>query len=180
VVPNEVKDGACDVVAGQRVCDECSTVTWKKLAGAGHTKLVFETDDLLSEVDPSIRQAAHFYDAETVERYHRNMAVADVITVTTDLLAEHVRTVYPTAEIYVLPSQVPGWLLDHEKPTAPDPGPVTIGWRGSNLAHRDFGELAKPVRRFLQHPNYRDRAELHCMGAPYQEPVRSNLGRTRR
>lgn len=55
VVPNEVKDGDCDVVVGQRICNEGATVTWQKLARAGHTKLVFETDDLLSDVDPSNR-----------------------------------------------------------------------------------------------------------------------------
>lgn len=74
VVPNDVKDGDCDVVVGQRVCNEGAMVTWQKLARAGHTKLVFETDDLLSDVDPSNRQAGRFYDAEKVERYHRNMA----------------------------------------------------------------------------------------------------------
>ncbi|WP_410644517.1 hypothetical protein [Amycolatopsis sp. lyj-346] len=179
VVPNEVKNGDCDVVVGQRICNEGATVTWQKLARAGHAKLVFETDDLLSDVDPSNRQAARFYDAETVERYHRNMAVADVITVTTDRLADHARSINTTAEIVVLPNQVPGWLLDHEKPAAPNPELVTIGWRGGASHQRDFGELARPLRRFLQHPDHRDRAELHCMGAPYQERVRSNHSRTR-
>ncbi|MFJ1764030.1 hypothetical protein ACIOD2_27195 [Amycolatopsis sp. NPDC088138] len=167
------------MIVGQRICNEGSSVTWKKLAKAGHTKLVFETDDLLSEVDPSNKQAVLFYDADTVRRYHENMAMADVITVTTDRLAEHARTVNPTAQIHVLPNQVPGWLLDHEKPATPDPSLITIGWRGGKSHDRDFGELARPLRSFLQHPRNRERMELHCMGADYTPRVTSNHSRTR-
>jgi hypothetical protein len=35
------------VIVGQRICNEGSSPAWKKLAKAGHTKLVFETDDLV-------------------------------------------------------------------------------------------------------------------------------------
>ncbi|WP_336158180.1 glycosyltransferase [Amycolatopsis sp. VC5-11] len=176
-LPAEAKSGECDVVIGQRVCNEGASVTWQKLALAGHTKLVFETDDLLTEVDPSNRIAHRFYTEDTVRRYRENMAVADVITVTTDRLAEHAREINRTAAIHVLPNMIPAWLLDHERPKAGDL--VTIGWRGGASHSRDFGELAKPLRRFLQHPDFRDRAELHCMGAPYQVRVESNHGRTR-
>ncbi|WP_336156654.1 glycosyltransferase [Amycolatopsis sp. VC5-11] len=177
VVPDEAKNGECDVIVGQRVCTVGASHTWQKLARAGHTRLVFETDDLLSEVDPSNRQAHRFYDEERVRRYHENMAVADVITVTTDRLAEHARTINRTAAIHVLPNQIPGWLLDHERPKTGDL--VTIGWRGGLSHGRDFGELAKPLRRFLQHPDNRDRAEFHAMGAPYHERVATRHGRTR-
>lgn len=179
VVPAEVHAGECDVVVGQRVCNEAASVTWQKLARAGHTKLVLETDDLLSAVDPSNRQAAQFYDDETVRRYRENLAVADVVTVTTERLAEHAREINPTAAIHVLPNQVPAWLLDHEKPSAPDPELLTIGWRGGLSHNRDFGELARPLRAFLQHPAYRGRVELHCMGADYTPRVASNHSRTR-
>ncbi|MFB9924861.1 hypothetical protein ACFORO_25835 [Amycolatopsis halotolerans] len=176
-LPAAAKSGECDVVIGQRTCNEGASVTWQKIARAGHTKLVFETDDLLSAVDPSNRAAHRFYDAETVRRYHENMAVADVITVTTDRLAEHARTVNPTAAIHVLPNMIPAWLLGHERPSAGDL--VTIGWRGGLSHGRDFGELAKPLRRFLQHPSNRDRVEFHAMGAPYHERVATRHGRTR-
>lgn len=196
VVPNEAKNGECDVIVGQRICLEGASVTWQKLARAGHSKLVFETDDLLTDVDPSNRYAAQFYDADTVRRYRENMAVADVITVTTDRLAEQAREINPFAQIRVLPNQVPAWLLEHERfaPMVPgllatrwtgpvpahlDPEQVTIGWRGGPSHSRDFGELARPLRQFLQHPDNRDRAELHCMGADYTPRVATRHGRAR-
>ncbi|MEV6648072.1 hypothetical protein [Amycolatopsis sp. NPDC051371] len=177
VVPDDARRGECDVIVGQRICLEGASATWQKLARAGHTKLVFETDDLLTDVDPSNRHAAQFYDAETVRRYRENMAVADVITVTTDRLAEQAREINPTAAIHVLPNQVPGWLLEHEHPVVNDL--VTVGWRGGLSHNRDFGELAKPLRQFLQHPRNRNRVELHCMGANYTARVAGNHGRTR-
>ncbi|MGW4129482.1 hypothetical protein [Amycolatopsis japonica] len=178
-VPKEVHSGECDVIVGQRVCNEGASVAWQKLARAGHTKLVFETDDLLTAVDPSNRIAHAFYDSEMVRRYRENLAVADVVTVTTERLAEHARELNPTAAIHVLPNQIPGWLLEHERPTSPDPDLVTIGWRGGLSHQRDFGELAKPLRAFLQHPLNRGVAEFHAMGAPYHERVASNHGRVR-
>jgi glycosyltransferase involved in cell wall biosynthesis len=176
-LPTAVQNGECDVIVGQRTCLEGASFTWQKLARAGHTKLVFETDDLLSEVDPSNRHAARFYDFDMVRRYRENMAVADVITVTTDRLAEHAREVNRTAAIHVLPNQIPAWMLEHERPSGSDL--VTIGWRGGKSHDRDFGELARPLRRFLQHPSFRDRAEFHAMGAEYHERVRSNHSRLR-
>lgn len=177
VLPPAAKRGECDVIVGQRTCNEGASHTWQKLARAGHTKLVFETDDLLSDVDPSNRPAHRFYDAETVRRYHDNMAVADVITVTTDRLAEHAREINRTAAIHVLPNQIPEWLLEHERPVTNDL--MTIGWRGGLSHGRDFGELARPLRQFLQHPRFRHSAELHAMGAPYHERVATRHGRTR-
>jgi hypothetical protein len=55
VVPADAHAGECDVIVGQRICNEGSSITSKKLAKAGRTKLVFETDDLVSEVAPSNR-----------------------------------------------------------------------------------------------------------------------------
>jgi glycosyltransferase involved in cell wall biosynthesis len=174
-LPGPAKAGECDVIVGQRTCNEGASLTWQRLARAGHTKLVFETDDLLSDVDPSNRHAARFYDAEAVRRYEDNMRVADLVTTTTDALAERCAEINPN--VVVLPNQVPAALLDHERPSGSDL--VTIGWRGSMSHDRDFGELAKPLRRFLQHPDNRDRAELHCMGADYTPRVRSNHSRLR-
>ncbi|MEV6908006.1 hypothetical protein [Amycolatopsis sp. NPDC051071] len=178
-VPKEVHSGECDVVVGQRVCNEAASITWQKFARAGHTKLVFETDDLLTEVDPSNRIAHAFYNSEMVRRYRENLAVADVVTVTTPRLAEHAREINPTAAIHVLPNQIPAWLLEHERPASPDPDLVTIGWRGGLSHQRDFGELAKSLRAFLLHPRNRGVAEFHAMGAPYHERVASNHGRVR-
>ncbi|MEV8610098.1 hypothetical protein AB0383_19600 [Amycolatopsis sp. NPDC051373] len=176
VVPDEAKNGECDVIVGQRVCTEGASHTWQKLARTARgTKLVFETDDDLLSVDPSNKAAHRFYDEDMRRRYVANMAVADLVTTTTEALAERCAEINPN--VVVLPNQVPAWLLEHERPVANDL--VTIGWRGGASHARDFGELARPLRQFLQHPDFRDRAELHCMGADYTPRVASNHGRTR-
>jgi glycosyltransferase involved in cell wall biosynthesis len=173
-MPEHAKTGEFDVIVGQRVCQPGASATWQKLARAGHTKLVFETDDLLSHPDPSNKPAHRFYDAATVERYHQNMAVADVVTVSTEPLAEYCREINPN--VVVLPNQVPAWLLDHERAHTER---LTIGWRGGRSHSRDFGELAAPLRRFLQHPDHRDRVELHAMGVDYTGRVASARAVTR-
>lgn len=174
-LPAPAKHGECDVIVGQRVCNEGASVTWQKLARAGHTKLVFETDDDLLSVDPSNKHAARFYDEDACRRYTENLRVADLVTTTTDALAERCAEINPN--VVVLPNMIPAWMLDHERPSGSDL--VTVGWRGSLSHDRDFGELAKPLRRFLQHPDNRDRAEFHAMGAQYHERVKSNHSRLR-
>lgn len=181
VVPDEAKNGECDVIVGQRVCTEGASHTWQKLARtAGGTKLVFETDDDLLSVDPSNKAARRFYDEGMRRRYVENMAVADLVTTTTEALAERCAEINPN--VVVLPNQVPAWLLEHSPNSATKTAfrsRLTIGWRGGTSHARDFGELARPLRQFLQHPKYRDRAEFHAMGAPYHERVATRHGRVR-
>ncbi|PKV95911.1 glycosyltransferase involved in cell wall biosynthesis [Amycolatopsis echigonensis] len=173
-MPDAVRDGGVDVVVGQRVCEPGPSGIWQRLAAAGHTKLVFELDDDLWNIDPSNRSSHAFYDADRQRRLIENIRVADAVTVTTEPLAEVVSAWNPV--VHVVPNQIPGWLLDHERPVTES---VTIGWRGGPSHSRDFGELAKPLRRFLQHPCNRDRVEFHAMGADYTPRVASNRGRTR-
>lgn len=173
-MPDWVREpGGVDVIVGQRVCMEGPSSVWQKLARAGHTKLVFETDDDLSHVDPSNKQAHRFFNTETVARYEANMAVADLVTVSTDALAEECAKINPN--VVVLPNQIPAWLLDHT-PVRTD-SRVTVGWRGGNSHARDFGEAARPLKRVLQ--RFGDAVELHTMGYDYTDRVASNRGRTR-
>jgi hypothetical protein len=194
----EAHDGEFDVIVGQRVCEPGPSAIWQKLAAAGHTKLVYEIDDDLLNVDPSNRAAWAFYEKgvsrhtdvdlmtgnrSTVSyfddnrraRIIENIRVADAVTVSTEPLAAAVRPF--NANVHVLPNQIPGWLLDFERPSTSDL--VTIGWRGSATHSRDFGELAAPLKRFLQHPANRGRVELHTMGFDYGTRVAGRHGRTR-
>lgn len=173
-MPDWVRDGEADVVVAQRTCEPGPSGIWQRLATQGKSRLVFEVDDDLWSVEPSNRMAHAFYTEGRQRRLIENIRVADAVTVTTEPLAEVVSQW--NANVHVLPNQIPGWLLDHERPQT---DLVTIGWRGGKSHDRDFGELAKPLRRFLQHPSFRDRAEFHAMGAQYHERVRSNHSRLR-
>lgn len=159
--------GGFDVIVGMRVCNEGATQTWRKLADAGQAKLVFELDDDLWHIDPSNKQAADFYTPDRLDRLTANVRVADIVTVSTEPLADVVSQW--NDNVHVVPNQIPAWLLEHERPKVE--GRTVIGWRGGASHSRDFGELAQPLRRFLQHPANRGRVEFHCMGMDYTDRV---------
>lgn len=173
-MPDWVREGEADVVVAQRTCEPGPSGIWKRLATQGKSRLVFEVDDDLWSVDLSNRPAHAFYTEDRKRRLIENIRVADAVTVTTEPLAEVVSQW--NRNVHIVPNCVPGWLLDHERPQT---DLVTIGWRGGRSHDRDFGELARPLRQFLQHPSFRNRVELHCMGAQYHERVATRHGRTR-
>lgn len=175
-LPDQAHAGAFDTIIGMRVCNDGASKTWQTLARAGHTKLVFEIDDDLWHVDASNRPAAAFYHGERLDRLSRNIEVADVVTVTTDHLANVVSEW--NRNVRVVPNQIPAWLLDHERPVS-SAGLTVIGWRGGASHNRDFGELAAPLRRFLQHPARRGRVEFHSMGVDYTPRVQSRHAQLR-
>lgn len=196
-LPDEVHAGEVDVLVAQRTCEPGPSALFQRFAREGRFKTVYELDDDLLSVDPSNKQAWAFYskgvarhddydltgnrtttaywDDGRRDRIIENIRVADVVTVSTDHLAWVVSQW--NRNVRVLPNQIPGWLLDHERPSSPDR--VTVGWRGGHSHTRDFGELAAPLRRFLNYPGNRDRVELHTMGADYGPRVAGRHGRTR-
>lgn len=165
-LPDAARDGAYDVIVGMRVSNLGASRTWQELARAGHTKLVYEIDDDLWNVDPSNKSAFPFYQGERLDRLTRNVEVSDVVTVTTAALADQVSLRNP--RVRVVPNQIPGWLLDHQRPTA---DMLTVGWRGGSSHARDFGELRQPLRSWLQHPAQRGRVAYHAMGADNTDRV---------
>lgn len=199
-LPSEIKSGEIpvDVIVGQRVCEPSPSAAWQELARAGRAKLVFELDDDLFSVDPSNRQAWAFFEKGTARhdeydlmtggrkttayfddnrraRLIENIQVADAVTVSTETLADVVSQWNPN--VHVLPNQIPGWLLDHER--VQDDRLITVGWRGGPSHARDFGELAAPLRRFLNNPANRDRVEFHSLGADQTGRVAGRFGRAR-
>ncbi|MET8848062.1 hypothetical protein [Amycolatopsis sp. NPDC004625] len=166
-VPASVAD--FDALVVQRIVLPAPTRTFLKHAAAGTVRTVVELDDDLWNLDPSNRQAADFYTPEMLRNLERCCEAADAVTVTTDSLAE--RVARWSGNVHVVPNQVPAWLLEHKRPRNPDV--VTIGWRGGTSHARDFGEIAKPLRRFLQHPDQRGRVEFHSMGMDHTPRVAS-------
>lgn len=189
-LPDEVFAGDVDVLVAQRTCEPRPSALFQQFAREGRFKTVYELDDDLLSVDPSNKQAWAFYSKGVARHDHydlagnrtttaywddgrrdriiENIRVADVVTVSTDPLAEVVSQW--NRNVRVLPNQIPGWLLNHER--AQDDRLITIGWRGGHSHARDFGELAGPLKRFLAVPGNRDTVELHLMGADYGDRVR--------
>lgn len=188
-MPQWVQDGGCDVIVAQRTCLPGPTSLWQKLAREGKSKLVFEIDDDLWSVEPHNRGAHELYSQGIVrdkfgqpdplrhpigQNLIDNITVADVVTVSTEPLAEIVSQWNPN--VHILPNCVPSWLLDREMPNQ-YPGRLTLGWGGSPSHTRDFGEIARPLRRVLQ--RFGDAVEFHCVGPDYTDRVGSRRGKTR-
>ncbi len=156
-MPEDWMDTA-DVIVGQRVCQPGPTVRWQQLARDGRCGLVYEVDDDLLDIDPSNGPAWSFFSRPEIRaNVIRNIEVADLVTVSTEPLAEVMRRW--NRNVTVLPNCVPASLLD--APPAPGWKGLTLGWSGGMSHKLDLAEARDPVRQFLR--RYPD-AGLHIMG----------------
>lgn len=151
-----------EVVIGQRVSTPEATKRWQQLADRPDRPfMVYETDDDLLNVDPANTRAWQFFGRWDIQDNVRtNIQLADLVTVTTEQLADKVRTLNPN--VAVLPNYIPGRLLQHPLVVDPgDRGPTVIGWAGSQTHVDDFNEVAPALVRFIErHPHVR----YHSMG----------------
>lgn len=159
VMPEEWRDTA-DVIVGQRVCKGAPSRVWQELAASKNRPLlVFEVDDNLFEVDASSPVAHEWFNRPQVQANLRsNAAVADVVTVSTEPLAEVMRRINPN--VRVVPNMVPAALLDLPDVRRTD-GVVTVGWAGSSTHAMDFADVASELVRFFpRNPG----TEYHSIG----------------
>lgn len=167
------RDGEFDVVVGQRIAEPGPSRIWRELCYDSHVMTVFELDDDFWSIDPSNQVAYRYYDEATQQRLKANIADADLVTVTTDTLADVVSQW--NSNVAVLPNCIPAKLLDRPMPGEDEP--VTIGYGASPSHTRDFGEIAKPLKRVIQ--RFRDRVEFHSIGHDFTGRVATTRARTR-
>jgi glycosyltransferase involved in cell wall biosynthesis len=151
-----------DVVIGQRISLPDATTRWQQLHDRPDRPLmVYETDDDLLNIDPGNQQAYRFFaQYEIQENVRRCIRLADLVTVTTEPLAEVLRALNPN--VVVLPNYIPARLLQHPPVADPEPGGRTvIGWAGSSTHADDFYEVARELVRFVQRNPL---VEYHNMG----------------
>jgi glycosyltransferase involved in cell wall biosynthesis len=174
-----------NVLVGQRLVEPSPTALWQALARHGRRDfaLVMDLDDDLWNIDRS-NDAHAFFDPERLRRLKENVAVADLITVSTEHLA-NVVTEHASVPVVVLPNTVPQFLTelvpshavaDAEGRQVIGEDDLVIGWAGSSTHNRDFGECARSVKRVIQaHPQ----TIFHCIcPVDYTERVASIRGRT--
>jgi glycosyltransferase involved in cell wall biosynthesis len=171
VMPDEWLRTA-DVVVGQRVCQPGPTIRWQELAREGRAKLVLEIDDNLLAVDHSNGPAWSFFSQPGIlDNLISNVKVADLVTVSTEPLAQVMRRLNPN--VGVLPNCVPASLLDRPPH---DHGGVVIGWSGGASHPLDLIELGDAPRRLLH--RYPD-VSLHTMGDAQAGAMMSKWNRDR-
>lgn len=177
-----------DVLLGQRVADPGPSALWQCLALAGRPeqrpvvqrrirpdwellpvwqravsrqrrqRLVFEIDDDLFAIDRSNPGHTHYSRPEVRAALAANAALADLVVVSTEPLAEVLRAHNPN--VAVVPNTVPADLLAHTPPRRED-GVITVGWAGSPTHAMDWAVFDDELVRFLRKAR---RAELHVIG----------------
>lgn len=156
---------ACEdyrVIVGQRVGKQAALPIWRRMA-ARH-KLVYETDDDVFTIDPSNTLAYLTHDDETKDATEFAAQAADMVTVSTDHLAE-VMSQY-NRNVVVLKNRIDGALLDLERPKRDG---VTVGWAGGDSHVRDFQMVAPQLRRFLER---NPTVDFHNVGTSYLKPFK--------
>lgn len=158
------EDWEADVIIGQRVSLPGPTHRWQRIARttSQRPKLVYELDDNLWAVDggnnPGIR--AYFGSPETRRNMVANIEVADLVTVSTEPLAEVVRPY--NRNVVVLPNTIPEeflmWKPGHHRDR------ITIGWQGSPTHDRDWQTAVAPVQRWFNTAKRGCRLEMHTIG----------------
>lgn len=161
--PDPDLDGV-DIVVGQRVCLPPATMMWQRICREGKVATVYEVDDDLLDVDASSERAYEFYGRPDIRaNIVANAAAADMVTVSTDALAE-VMSRY-NRNVVVLPNALDPGLFEWNRPCRDH---LTAGWAGSATHRMDLAEAAPGIRQFLRrHPD----VGWHFVGEDYTRMV---------
>jgi glycosyltransferase involved in cell wall biosynthesis len=152
-----------DLIAAQRFDNHGGMGVWRRQRA--QSKLVYELDDDVFSVEQVNWQAYSTYSRADVQDAVAHYAqVADLVTVSTEPLAEVMRRFNPN--VAVLPNHVPGWVLDLPAPQGERPA---VGWAGGSSHGLDIQIIARPVREFLdRHPEW----DAVLIGSDYRPTVR--------
>jgi glycosyltransferase involved in cell wall biosynthesis len=147
-----------EVVIGQRMDKYDALPIWRRLKASA--RLVYEIDDDVFNVDPVNWMAHRVYSQPVPQDTVIHAAqVADLVTVTTEPLAEVMRAHNPN--VVVLPNHIPASLLELQRLRRDR---LVVGWAGGASHGLDLAMIAPQVRRFLDRER---RAELHLIGTDY-------------
>jgi glycosyltransferase involved in cell wall biosynthesis len=173
-----------DTIVGSRVANLPAFRLWTELASrpaAERPRLVLDLDDAYFQLDPS-NPAAAAWDIPQLNRLARSILAADVVTVASEALAEHVRTFVarpaarPDLDIQVIPNGLhAGWLgtpRDYEA----DQRELIVGWSGTASSARDFDMVAHALARIVEYGD--GQIKLRLVGLPDGHPAVAKMART--
>lgn len=152
-----------DVFIAQRTLRPGATLRWQELAAkrGRNYKLVFEVDDDLWSVDSRNPAGRVFAEPVIRENLTRNARVADLVTVSTEPLAQVMRRINPN--VVVLPNSIPpDWL--HWRPGR-QLNAFTVGWQGGPTHDRDWETAAEPIKRWFAANRDKHPIEMHTVGS---------------
>ena len=117
-------------------------------ARAEGIRIVYDIDDRLDAL-PDENQAKVVYGTPEMQANIRRMIeAADVVTASTEPLAQHIREQHPSKKVVVLRNEVIANVAPRRHP--PNPAYVRILWAGSATHQRDLAIIAPAMRAVLQ------------------------------
>jgi glycosyltransferase involved in cell wall biosynthesis len=151
------------LIVGQRIDKQAALPFWRRLRLK--SRLVYEVDDDVFSVDQLNWQAYEIYQrAETRDAVAHASQVSNLVTVTSEYLAEVMREHNPNVK--VLPNFIPAMVLDLPAPAGDRPA---VGWMGGASHGRDVQLIARPLRTFLsRHKDW----DSVLIGTDYRPTIR--------
>lgn len=141
---------SCDVLVGQRIGKPGPSKLWQSLARApGRSHLmVYELDDDVFALCEDLTNPNHVFWPDLIVDVVKNLACADVVTVSTAPLAEVVSR-FTNAPVYAIPNAIGQSLIDSA--LEPRVKPNTLGWSGSPTHDGDWSHAntTRWVERWL-------------------------------
>lgn len=151
-----------DVIVGQRFTGYDGMSAWRR-ARRPNNRLVYEVDDNMFDIERVNINAHNQFMTPVVQDAMKTYAqMSDLMTVTTETLAQVQRDMLGVTNIAVLPNCIPEYLLDMPMTTNRRP---RIGWCGGASHGLDVAEASAQVRRFL---NRNTDWDLHLGGTDYR------------
>jgi len=151
--------GDAEVIVGQVIAGV--NKWWRRLAR--YAKLVYELDDDPFEVEPINPAYVHYSPPWVHDSITHCLQVADLITVSTEPLAERMAKINPN--VVVLKNRIDEHMLSMVRPRRDK---LTIGWAGGESHTADIKEMAYGLQKTLQrHPE----VSGHFIGADFRHLV---------
>lgn len=159
-------DGA-DVIVGQLIGGGTETHTWWRDLSR-HSRLVYELDDDPFEIEPINPSYAIYSRLDARDSIAHCIEVADLVTVTTELLAERMRKLNPN--VVAIENRIDEAVLTMDRPRRDK---LVLGWAGGGSHGADVASCAFGLRRTLE---LNPHVEAHFIGADFrwlvEHPVR--------
>lgn len=129
---------------------------------AAFTRLVYDTDDDLFQLDTTNPALTVFLHPGVDEALRHMLGSSSLVTVPTEYLARKMRRYTPN--VAVLPNCIDESVLELNRDPRPSSG-VVVGWAGSSSHVSDWMAHARPIRDWrIRHPQ----VDFHLVGVDYR------------
>jgi glycosyltransferase involved in cell wall biosynthesis len=158
-------DGDEDIIIGERLDHPDVLKTWRRWKP--RHRLVYEIDDDVYSVDRANWLAHRVYKYQVPRDVTTHVAqIADLVTCSTNHLAEVLARETGHSRIVVLPNYIDARLLDLERPRREK---LTVGWAGGASHARELAMIRRPLQQFLRR---NPATELHMIGTDFRDFLR--------